>query len=139
LRVESLETSTNLYTGHVHLHGRMRPNPQNTKSTLCVRKVHDWYGIKIRDISNLFWWFLSFTLLHFVLSFSISYWDLIKFPYFTDTTKRGVRGWKEVQRQGDFADSSIVVHTCSCWHSLLEVCSRMYFWTWLTYFFVCSV
>jgi hypothetical protein len=42
LRVESLETSTNLYTGHVHLHGRrMRPNPQNTKSTLCVRKVHD--------------------------------------------------------------------------------------------------
>jgi hypothetical protein len=24
-----------------------------------------------------------------VLSFSISYWDLIKFPYFTDTTERG--------------------------------------------------
>ncbi len=25
---------------------------------------------------------------------SISYWDLIKFPYFADTTKRGVRGWR---------------------------------------------
>ncbi len=38
----------------------------------------------------------------------ISYWDLIKFPYFTDTTKRSVRGWKEVQRQGEFADFSNV-------------------------------
>jgi hypothetical protein len=28
---------------------------------------------------------------HFVLSFSISYRDLIKFPYFADTTKRGVK------------------------------------------------
>jgi len=37
----------------------------------------------------------------FVLSFSISYWDLIKFPYFTDSTKRGVRRWKEAQRQGE--------------------------------------
>jgi hypothetical protein len=35
------------------------------------------------------------------LSFSISYWDLIKFPYFTDTTKRGVRGCKEAQKQGE--------------------------------------
>jgi len=31
---------------------------------------------------------------HFALSFSISYWDLIKFPYLTDITKRGVRGWR---------------------------------------------
>jgi len=38
---------------------------------------------------------------HFVLSFRIWYWDLIKFPYFMDTTKRGVRGWKEAQRQGE--------------------------------------
>ncbi len=38
---------------------------------------------------------------HFVLSFSISYWDLIKFPYFVVTTKRGVRGWKEAQRQNE--------------------------------------
>jgi hypothetical protein len=29
----------------------------------------------------------------------MSYWVLIKFPYFMDTTKIGVRGWKEVQRQ----------------------------------------
>jgi hypothetical protein len=33
--------------------------------------------------------------------FSISYWDLIKFPYFVVTTERGVRGWKEAQRQGE--------------------------------------
>ncbi len=44
---------------------------------------------------------------HFVLSFSISYWDLIKFPSFADTTKRGDKGWKEAQRQGDFTDNSI--------------------------------
>jgi len=72
----------------------------------------------IRDISNQFWWFPEFhpvflfswapplllhrfSLLHFVLTFSISYWDLIKFPYFTDTSKRGGRGWKEAQRQGE--------------------------------------
>jgi hypothetical protein len=35
----------------------------------------------------------------FVLSFSISYWDSIKFPNIRNTTKRGVRGWKEAQRQ----------------------------------------
>ncbi len=38
---------------------------------------------------------------HFLLSCSISYWDLIKCPYFADTTERGDRGWKEVQRQGE--------------------------------------
>jgi hypothetical protein len=32
---------------------------------------------------------------------SISYWDLMKFPYFSDTTKKGFRGWKEAQRQGE--------------------------------------
>jgi len=31
----------------------------------------------------------------------VSYWDLIKYPYFTDTTERGDRGWKEPQRQGE--------------------------------------
>jgi hypothetical protein len=30
-----------------------------------------------------------------MLSFSISYPDLIKFPYFAETTKRGDRGQKE--------------------------------------------
>ncbi len=43
-----------------------------------------------------------------MLSFSISYWDLIKFHYFVDTTERGHRGWKQVQRQGDFTVNSIV-------------------------------
>jgi hypothetical protein len=42
------------------------------------------------------------------LSFSISYWDLIKIPYFADTLKRGDRAWKQAQRQGDFTDNSIV-------------------------------
>ncbi len=32
---------------------------------------------------------------------------LIKFPYLADTTERGVRGWKQAQRQGDFTDNSI--------------------------------
>jgi hypothetical protein len=31
----------------------------------------------------------------------VSYWVLIKLPYFADTTERGVRGWKEAQRQGE--------------------------------------
>ncbi len=34
-------------------------------------------------------------MLSFMLSFSISYLDLIKFPYFVDTTERGGRGEKE--------------------------------------------
>jgi len=37
----------------------------------------------------------------FILSCSISYWDLIKYLYFADTTERGDRGWKEAQRQGE--------------------------------------
>jgi hypothetical protein len=36
-----------------------------------------------------------------MLGISISYWDLLKFLYFTDTTGRGDRGWKEAQRQGE--------------------------------------
>ncbi len=44
-----------------------------------------------------------------MLSFSISYWDLIKFPCFPDTTERGDRGWKQAQRQGDFTDNSIII------------------------------
>jgi hypothetical protein len=38
---------------------------------------------------------------HFILSWSISYWDLIKCLYFVDTTERVDRGWKEAQRQGE--------------------------------------
>jgi len=36
-----------------------------------------------------------------MLRFSMSYSDLIKFPSFANTTKRGARGWKEAQRQGE--------------------------------------
>jgi hypothetical protein len=36
-----------------------------------------------------------------MLSFSCSYPDLIKFPYFADLIQRGDRGWKEAQRQGE--------------------------------------
>jgi len=39
-----------------------------------------------------------------MLSFSISYWDLIKFSYFAETTERGDKGLKEAQRQGDIMD-----------------------------------
>jgi hypothetical protein len=39
-----------------------------------------------------------------MLSFRISYWDLIKFPYFADTTERVDGGGKE----GDFMDNSYV-------------------------------
>ncbi len=42
-----------------------------------------------------------------MLSFSTSYLDLIKFPYFVDTIETGVWGWKEAQREGDFTDFSI--------------------------------
>jgi hypothetical protein len=43
-----------------------------------------------------------------MLSFSIFYWDLIKFHYCADTTERGDMGWKQAQRQGDFMDNSNV-------------------------------
>jgi hypothetical protein len=36
-----------------------------------------------------------------MLSFSISYWDLIKLPYFADTTERQDRG----EREGDFMNN----------------------------------
>jgi hypothetical protein len=43
-----------------------------------------------------------------MLSFNILYPDLIKFYYFADIIERGVWGWKEAQKQGDFVDNSIV-------------------------------
>jgi len=43
-----------------------------------------------------------------MLSFNILYPYLIKFYYFVDTTEKGVWGWKEAQKQGDFVDNSIV-------------------------------
>jgi hypothetical protein len=49
-----------------------------------------------------------------MLSFNISYPDLIKFPYFVDTTERGDRGRKQaeetgVETEGDFMDNSIII------------------------------
>jgi hypothetical protein len=44
-----------------------------------------------------------------MLSFSISYPDLIKFPYFADTTERGDNGLKGegigAESEGDFTDN----------------------------------
>jgi hypothetical protein len=36
-----------------------------------------------------------------MLSCSISSWDLIKCPYFAETTERGDRGWNQAERQGE--------------------------------------
>jgi hypothetical protein len=36
-----------------------------------------------------------------MLSFNISYWGLIKFPYFADIIERGDIGWKQAQREGE--------------------------------------
>jgi hypothetical protein len=48
-----------------------------------------------------------------MLSFSISYPDLIKFPYFVDTTERGDRGAKAEEiggeTEGDFMDNSSTI------------------------------
>jgi len=41
-----------------------------------------------------------------MLSFTISYPDLIKLPYFANLTQRGDSGWKEAQRQDDFKENS---------------------------------
>ncbi len=49
--------------------------------------------------------------MHWTPNFSISYWELIKFPYFVETTERGDKGWKQAQRQGDFTDNFIKQET----------------------------
>jgi hypothetical protein len=52
---------------------------------------------------------------HYVLSFSVSYPDLIKFPYFADTTERGDRGQSRGDRDVtdcDFRDNSCVCTKC---------------------------
>jgi hypothetical protein len=43
-----------------------------------------------------------------MLSFNISYWDLIKFPYFADTTEREDSGRRRGWRQDDFTNNSIM-------------------------------
>jgi len=52
-----------------------------------------------------------------MVSFSISFWDLIKFPYFAGTTKRGDRRWKQAQRQGD-----VMTHTIDRKILQLKIC-----------------
>ncbi len=41
-----------------------------------------------------------------MLSFGISFWDLLKCLHFANTIERGDRGWKEAQRHGYFRDDS---------------------------------
>ncbi len=53
-----------------------------------------------------------------MLSFSISYWDLIKFHYLADTTERGDREWKQAQRQRDFTYNSIILQD---FHNLTQM------------------
>jgi hypothetical protein len=52
-----------------------------------------------------------------MLSFSISYPDLIKFPYFADTTKRWDRGAKAEEiggeTKGDFMDNFDIIKPIS--------------------------
>jgi hypothetical protein len=55
---------------------------------------------------------LNAAIQHFVLSFTISYWDLIKFPYFTDPTKRGVRGVKGGPKMVNLGISLIPTPSC---------------------------
>ncbi len=61
------------------------------------------------------------------LGFGIPFWDLIKFPYFADTTQSGNRGWKQAQglrrgwRQGDFTDVWVNILE-SFWRNKHKVC-----------------
>jgi hypothetical protein len=56
---------------------------------------------------------ITSNLVHYMLSFTISYWDLIKLPYFADLTQREDRGWKEAPktgwRQDDYNENSIFI------------------------------
>jgi hypothetical protein len=62
----------------------------------CYIYLYFHYSYLYYNFCNYIW-----TLCIRLLSFSISYWDLIKFPYFADTTERGDKGWKEAQIQGE--------------------------------------
>jgi hypothetical protein len=44
-----------------------------------------------------------------MLSFRISYWDLLKLLNFGDTTERGYRGWKQAQTHYDITDNQSCV------------------------------
>jgi hypothetical protein len=60
-----------------------------------------------------------------MLSFSISYPDLIKFPYFADTTEReGIGG----ETEGDFTDNSIIYLSHASQKSGLNPTNRQTGW-----------
>jgi len=69
-----------------------------------------------------------------MLSFTISYLDLIKFPYFADTIETGVWGWKEAQREGDFTDFSVESKSPalsgSCFSRELSVLASIFLKIW---------
>jgi hypothetical protein len=57
-----------------------------------------------------------------MLSFRISYWNLVRFPYFADTTERGDRRWKEAQRQGeDVSVGCVKIRTLFSSHILCQI------------------
>jgi len=73
---------------------------------------------------------------HFILSCSILCWDLIKCPYFVDTTERGERGWKRAQRQGEdrvTLQITLMCHWRRCsetdwyqkWNQQMTTCSTL--------------
>jgi hypothetical protein len=59
-------------------------------------------------------------LCHKCLSFSISYWDLIKFSHFADTTERGDRGWKQAQRHSEDRLILLILVTLKSARPMLE-------------------
>ncbi len=66
-----------------------------------------------------------------MLSFSISYWDLVKFHYFADSTEREDKGWKQAQREGED-------ECCACkWFGTYTPCVKLCKNTerWLKYLF----
>ncbi len=80
---------------------RVRFKKNLPKSTLAFKG-----GVKLRkpSIGGKLSFILSFLFserLHCCYICCISYWDLIKCPYFADTTERRDRGWKESQRKGE--------------------------------------
>jgi len=69
-----------------------------------------------------------------MLSFSISYWDLIKFPYFADTTERGDTDWKHAQREGEDRVSlpiTLMFHQITR-REMLSIMGCLQWWTCLT-------
>jgi hypothetical protein len=67
-----------------------------------------------------------------MLSCSISSWDLIKCPYFADTTERGDRGWEEAKRPGEdrvyFLDNSNIFQ--GLWLFLEHFLKNIFFAWW---------